>query len=223
MQAQPFPYIVPFCEEAIEILYEDDYLLLINKPAFLLSMPGRNPKNKDSVITRLQSDFPSASLVHRLDLDTSGIMIIPKSKPTHAGISRQFQQRLVQKSYTAVVWGHLEKSEGCIELPIKKDWENTPLQKICHEEGKSATTFYKVLNRQHNPAATRVELYPITGRTHQLRIHCQSIGHPILGCDLYASDEAFHLSKRLMLHATTIAFKHPVTHRRITGFSPLPF
>lgn len=223
MQAQAFPYIVPFCETEIEILYQDDHLLLINKPDLLLSMPGMHPKNKDSVITRLLKDFPSAGLVHRLDLDTSGIMIIPLSKPVLSHISRQFQERTVEKDYTAVLYGHLEADEGSINLPIAKDRANTPLQKICYETGRASLTHYSVIERLDEPFSTRVLFKPVTGRSHQLRIHSREIGHPILGCDLYASDEAFFMANRLMLHATSIAFEHPVTHDRIEGYCKPPF
>lgn len=224
MQPQPFPYIVPPCEEQIGILYEDDQLILIDKPAGLLSMPGRHPLNKDSVISRLRKEYPSASLVHRLDLDTSGIMIIPKTKAIHADIARQFQLRTIQKRYTAIVSGHLEKPEGSIELPVKKDWENPPLQMISLEHGKAALTKYRVLKEMNTPApCSRMALHPVTGRTHQLRIHCKAIGHAILGCDLYAEDDVFHLSRRLMLHATEITFTHPKTGLAITGNSPCPF
>jgi tRNA pseudouridine32 synthase / 23S rRNA pseudouridine746 synthase len=218
MQAQPYPYIVPVCEQEIEILYQDEYLLLINKPDLLLSIPGKLAENKDSVITRLKKIFPSASIVHRLDLDTSGIMIIPLSKPVHAHISKQFEQRLIDKTYTAVLFGHVENDKGIIDLPIAPDWQHRPLQKICQVKGRSSITHYEVLERMEEPYATRVLFKPVTGRSHQLRIHSKEIGHPILGCDLYATDEAFHMAKRLMLHATAISFEHPISHEHIHGY-----
>lgn len=223
MQKQPFPYIVPVCKDNIDILYEDDYLLLINKPAFLLSMPGRHPKNKDSVITRLKLGYPSASLVHRLDLDTSGIMIIPKTKVVHADISKQFQMRKVDKTYIAVVDGLVAQSEGEINLPLKKDWPRPPLQKVCHVEGKASLTQFSVLDRNTTTKETRLSLTPLTGRTHQLRLHCKAIGHPILGCDLYADDNTFNKSKRLLLHAKAIVFVHPVTKKKMEGWCEVPF
>ncbi|MCY4045301.1 MAG: pseudouridine synthase [Cellvibrionales bacterium] len=210
MQPQSFPYIVPICNEKIDILYEDDYLLLIHKPAFLLSMPGRHPDNKDSVITRLTQTWPSASLVHRLDLDTSGIMVIPKTKFVHADISKQFQARSISKTYIAVVDGLLTEAAGTIELPIAKDWQNRPLQKICHDTGKASTTHFKVIEKNTGEKITRLELTPITGRTHQLRIHLSTIGHPILGCDLYATDVAFKKANRLLLHAQKLTLTHPI-------------
>jgi tRNA pseudouridine32 synthase/23S rRNA pseudouridine746 synthase len=223
MQAQPYPYIVPICKQQIDILYQDDYLLLINKPDLLLSIPGKLPENKDSVISRLSRKFPSASIVHRLDLDTSGIMIIPLSKPVHTHISRQFEQRQIEKTYTAILFGHLKDNEGIIDLPIAADWQHRPLQKICHEKGRQSITHYTVLERLQDSTATKVLFKPITGRSHQLRLHSKEIGHPILGCDLYASDEAFRMAKRLMLHATEIVFEHPVSGEIIRGYSPPPF
>jgi tRNA pseudouridine32 synthase/23S rRNA pseudouridine746 synthase len=141
MQAPP-PYLVPHSREDIRILYEDEHLLLVRKPDLLLSVPGRHPLNKDCLVTRLQPRYPSASIVHRLDLDTSGIMVIPLNKASHAHISRQFQQRQVEKSYQAVVWGVLEQDCGEVDLPIACDWENRPRQLICHERGRQALTRY---------------------------------------------------------------------------------
>jgi tRNA pseudouridine32 synthase/23S rRNA pseudouridine746 synthase len=166
-------------------------------------------------VTRLQRTYPSASIVHRLDLDTSGIMVIPLNKPTHAHISRQFQQRLVEKSYHAVVYGLLREDRGEIDLPIACDWENRPRQIICHERGRPALTRFEVLERHTD--RTRVLLQPVTGRSHQLRIHMRELGHPILGCDMYAHPQALAMAPRLMLHATTLAFEHPTTGERLAG------
>jgi tRNA pseudouridine32 synthase/23S rRNA pseudouridine746 synthase len=214
MQSPP-PYLVPHSREEIRILYEDDDLLLVRKPDLLLSIPGRHPLNKDCLVTRLQRTYPSASIVHRLDLDTSGIMVIPLNKPTHAHISRQFQQRLVEKSYHAVVYGLLREDRGEIDLPIACDWENRPRQIICHERGRPALTRFEVLERHTD--RTRVLLQPVTGRSHQLRIHMRELGHPILGCDMYAHPQALAMAPRLMLHATTLAFEHPTTGEWLAG------
>jgi tRNA pseudouridine32 synthase/23S rRNA pseudouridine746 synthase len=213
MQAPP--YLVPHSKEPIRILYQDDDLLLVRKPDLLLSIPGRHPLNKDCLITRLQAQYPTASIVHRLDLDTSGIMVIPLNKPTHAHISRQFQQRLVEKTYHAIVFGLLEDDRGEIALPIACDWNNRPRQMICHQNGKSALTRFEVLTRGKD--RTRVLLKPVTGRSHQLRIHLRELGHPILGCDMYAHEEALAMAPRLMLHATTLAFEHPATGTWLSG------
>jgi tRNA pseudouridine32 synthase/23S rRNA pseudouridine746 synthase len=209
------PYLVPHSQEEIIILYADDDLLLVRKPDLLLSIPGRHPLNKDCLITRLQQDYPTASIVHRLDLDTSGIMVIPLNKPTHAHISRQFQERKVQKSYHAVVFGVVQQDKGEIDLPIARDWENRPLQVISHERGKNALTHYRVLERHED--RTRLLLQPVTGRSHQLRIHMRELGHPILGCDMYAHETALGMAERLMLHATTLAFEHPASGEWLQG------
>lgn len=211
------PYIVPFCERQVEILYEDDDLLLVNKPDLLLSVPGRHRLNKDCMITRVQQKYPTATVVHRLDLDTSGIMVVALNKDCHRHISRQFQERKVNKSYHAVVYGLVEKDDGSVELPIKTDWENRPLQIICHENGKHALTHYQVLERDTAKNTTRLLLKPHTGRTHQLRIHMREIGHPILGCDMYAHQQALTMAPRLMLHATTLEFEHPTTGDPVLG------
>lgn len=206
---QATPYLVPHSQEKIIILYEDADLLLVRKPDLLLSIPGRHPLNKDCLITRLQQDYPTASIVHRLDLDTSGIMVIPLNKPTHAHISRQFQQREVKKSYHAVVYGVVEQDQGEVNLPIARDWDNRPRQMICHERGKSALTRFEVLQREND--RTRLLLQPVTGRSHQLRIHMRELGHPILGCDMYAHATALAMAARLLLHATRLGFEHPAT------------
>ena len=215
------PYLVPHSQEDIRILYEDDHLLMVRKPDLLLSIPGRHPLNKDCLVTRLQVDYPSASIVHRLDLDTSGIMVIPLDKPTHAHISRQFQRREVEKSYHALVFGRVERDEGEIDLPIARDWANRPRQKICQAHGKSALTRYRVLERLRDH--TRLLLSPVTGRSHQLRIHLSEIGHPILGCDMYAHEAALGMAPRLMLHATTLGFEHPATGEWLEGECPPDF
>ena len=223
MQPQSDPFIVPVCQEEIEVLYQDQYLLLISKPSALLTLSGKHPLNKDSVHFRLVKDFPTATMIHRLDFGTSGILVVALNKEINAHIGKQFQARNVEKTYTAILHGHLADDNGDIEFPIAKDKPNFPLQKICYETGKKAMTSYEVIERLQEPFATKVKFKPTSGRTHQLRIHSSEIGHPILGCDLYATDEAFFMAKRLMLHATTIEFDHPVTGERLKGFSPCPF
>ena len=221
MQPQADPFIVPLCDDEIKIIYQDEHLLLINKPGILLSISGKHPLNKDSVHFRLVKDYPLATMVHRLDFGTSGIMLVALNKSVNAHLTKQFQTRSVVKYYTALLQGHLENDEGIIEFPIAKD--EFPLQKICHLSGKEAVSYYQVIERLDKPLATRVLFKPLTGRTHQLRIHSREIGHPILGCDLYASDEAFHLSPRLMLHASQLEFDHPISGERIKGICPCPF
>lgn len=223
MISKPDTFIAPPCLEEIEILFQDEHLLLINKPSGLLSLSGKNPLNKDSVHFRLVQDFPTATLVHRLDFGTSGIMVIALNKAVNAYISNQFQAGTIDKTYTALLHGHVEKESGTIELPIAKDPPNFPLQKICFTTGKPALTHYAVIERTESPAVTRVLFTPISGRTHQLRIHSRKIGHPILGCDLYNNPDSFAMASRLMLHATTIEFDHPITGERIRGVSACPF
>ncbi len=223
MQPQADPFIVPPCHDDIEILYQDEYLLLINKPSLLLSLSGKHPLNKDSVHYRLVQDVPDATLVHRLDFGTSGLLVVALNKSVNANLMRQFQQRTVKKTYSALLQGHLREDAGCIALPISKDKTNFPLMKICHQSGKSAVSHYWVEERLENLDATRVRFQPVTGRTHQLRIHSRELGHPILGCDLYANDPAFFMADRLMLHATHLEFDHPISGERIDAYCPCPF
>jgi tRNA pseudouridine32 synthase/23S rRNA pseudouridine746 synthase len=223
MQPQADPFIVPLCTEEIEVLYRDEYLLLINKPSGLLTLSGKHPLNKDSVHFRLVKDFPTATMIHRLDFGTSGILIVALNKAVNAHIGKQFQDRSVTKSYTAILHGDVAAESGCVDLPIAKDRPNFPLQKICYESGKRAVSNYQVVERLQDPVRTRVTFRPVSGRTHQLRIHSRELGHPILGCDLYATDEAFFMADRLMLHASHIEFEHPINGERINGFSPCPF
>lgn len=223
MQPQADPFIVPECRDEISILFQDEYLLLINKPSGLLSLSGKHLLNKDSVHFRLVQNFPTATLLHRLDFGTSGIMMVALNKSVNAHIGKQFQEGTVTKIYTAMLHGHVSSDTGIIEFPIAKDTENFPLQKICYVTGKKALTHYEVIERLENPKRTRILFSPISGRTHQLRIHSREFGHPTLGCDLYATDEAFFMAPRLMLHATAIEFKHPITNEKITGVCNCPF
>ena len=223
MQPQADPFIVPVCEEQIDILYQDQDILLINKPTRLLSLSGKHPLNKDSVHYRLVKNFPTATLVHRLDFGTSGIMLVALNKAVNGLLTKQFQMRTIHKTYTALLHGDVADDEGYINFPIAKDRVNFPLQKICETEGKNAQTYYQVAQRHLNTEITRVVFTPITGRTHQLRIHSQAFGYPILGCDLYATDEAFFMANRLMLHATSLEFEHPVTGDKMNGQCPCPF
>ncbi|MFT4767692.1 MAG: tRNA pseudouridine32 synthase/23S rRNA pseudouridine746 synthase [Glaciecola sp.] len=215
------PYLVPHSPEPVRLIYADDHLLLIHKPDLLLSVPGRHPLNYDCMITRLQERFPDALVVHRLDLDTSGLMMVARGKASQGALSRLFQERAVEKHYRAWVSGTVSADEGKVEFSIARDWENRPLQKICEETGKKSLTYFKVLAREEGNSL--LELQPATGRTHQLRIHCREMGHPILGCDMYAPPAILGSAPRLMLHATRIAFAHPFTGRKIVGHCPAPF
>ena len=215
------PYLVPHSQAPIRIFYEDRDLLLVDKPHHLLSVPGRHPLNHDSLIRRLQPRYPDVQAVHRLDLDTSGLMVVPKRRESLSELGRQFQRRQIEKEYTAIVWGEMEDDGGAIELPIATDWPNRPKQMICEERGKHALTRFEVLNRGDNRSL--VKLMPVTGRSHQLRIHMQSLGHPIIGCDMYAHPEALDASDRLLLHATRLKLCAPSTGNWLSAFSPIPF
>lgn len=215
------PYIVPHSQNAIPVLYEDNDLLIVDKPHLLLSVPGRHPVNRDSLISRLSHRYPGVNAVHRLDLDTSGLLIVPRTRDALAEISRHFQARSVTKAYTALVWGIVAEDRGAIDLPIARDWINRPKQKICSEAGKPSLTHYEVLAR--GTQQTLLRLIPVTGRSHQLRIHLRELGHPILGCDMYAHPKALAAAPRLMLHATRLGFCHPRTGDWLESFSPAPF
>ena len=223
MMAPLDTFVAPVCHEEIKILFQDEDILLINKPSGLLSLSGKNPLNKDSVHFRLVQKFPSATLAHRLDFGTSGIMLVALSKAVNAQLTKQFQNRTVKKTYVSLLMGHLTNDQGVIDAPIAKDKDLFPRLKICHETGKSASSFYRVLERLQKPLSSRVLFEPKTGRTHQLRLHSYEIGHPILGCDLYGSEQSQALADRLMLHAQTLVFDHPVTGERMQGESPCPF
>ncbi len=216
-------FIAPPCLDELELLYQDDCILIINKPSKLLSLSGKNPLNKDSVHFRLVQDFPTATLVHRLDYGTSGIMIVALNKAANGHLTKQFQQRTVVKHYKAVLRGHLANDAGAIDYPIAKDNAIFPRLKICSESGKPALTHYIVDERLSSPTRSVVSFTPATGRTHQLRIHAQAIGHPILGCDLYGDDESFGLADRLMLHAQSLEFVHPRTSDVTNAVSPATF
>lgn len=182
--------------------------MVVNKASGLLSVPGRAPENKDSVMTRIQADFPTAESVHRLDMATSGVIVVALTKAAERELKRQFRERKPKKSYIARVWGHLAQDEGLIDLPLICDWPNRPKQKVCYETGKPSQTLYQVLSRDAD-GSTRVKLSPITGRSHQLRVHMLAIGHPILGDGFYAHPEAKAMASRLQLHAQELCITHP--------------
>ncbi|OAT17926.1 ribosomal large subunit pseudouridine synthase A [Buttiauxella noackiae ATCC 51607] len=213
-------FIAPPCHDKVEILYQDEHLVLINKPSGLLSLSGKNPQNLDSVHHRLVKTFPGCTLVHRLDFGTSGLMVIARNKAINAALCQQFSQRAVTKVYSALLCGHLDNNEGVIDAPIAKDPALFPLMSICAINGKPARSGYRVIERFYHELEngtllplTRVELTPETGRTHQLRIHCQQLGNPILGCDLYGGLllPGTEQTPRLMLHASELHFVHPAS------------
>ncbi|RJF53094.1 bifunctional tRNA pseudouridine(32) synthase/23S rRNA pseudouridine(746) synthase RluA [Serratia inhibens] len=200
------PYNPP--QDPMHILYQDEHIIVVNKASGLLSVPGRAPENKDSLMTRIQADFPAAESVHRLDMATSGVIVVALNKAAERELKRQFRDREPKKSYIARVWGHLENDEGLVDLPLICDWPNRPLQKVCFETGKAAQTEYLVLSHDAD-GSTRVKLTPITGRSHQLRVHMLALGHPILGDGFYAHPEAKAMAPRLQLHAQELRITHP--------------
>lgn len=205
-----------------DILYQDDDFIVLNKPANLLSVPGRGPEKQDCLSARVQAEFPNALIVHRLDYDTSGIILMALNKPAQSNISRLFQEREVSKTYIAIVQGHIKQNAGSIDLPMRCDYERRPLQIIDHEQGKSALTHWKVLEQYENNTS-RIELKPHTGRSHQLRLHMYSLGYPILGDNLYGTPESYAMSKRLLLHAHQLAFSHPFTGQTTEIITQCPF
>lgn len=223
MQPQADPFIVPKCHQQIQLVYQDAHLLIINKPSGLLSLSGKHPLNKDSVHFRLVQDFPTALMVHRLDFGTSGLMVIALNKQINKQICEQFSNRSVQKQYQAVLDGKVLVSTGEINIPIIKDADHFPLQKVCYQTGKQATSQYQVLGYNPKNNTTQVQFTPITGRTHQLRIHSKEIGHPIIGCDLYDLNESYFKADRLMLHASQLVFTHPVSNEKLEFNLPANF
>ncbi|MEX0425768.1 RluA family pseudouridine synthase [Providencia rettgeri] len=225
-------FIAPPCHDEIEIIYQDEHLVLINKPSGLLSLSGKNPQNLDSVHHRLVKIFPDCTLVHRLDFGTSGLMVVARNKAINAALSQQFSQRSVIKIYQALLCGHLGNDEGVIDAAIAKDPAQFPRMSLCEVNGKPARSHYQVIERLYHPVengislpVTRVQLIPETGRTHQLRIHCQKLGYPILGCDLYGGRllQGTEQTPRLLLHASELHFVHPASQKNIKMFSAPPF
>ena len=220
-QAPPALDYQPPTEPWLTILYQDDYLLVVNKPEGLLSTPGRGEGLYDSVEARAKQISPYAELAHRLDMATSGVLVVTLRKDAERSIRMQFQNRQTRKVYIAQVWGCPTETEGEINLPLICDWPNRPLQKVCYERGKPSLTHYRVL--ETNGKTSRLELNPITGRSHQLRVHLQALGHPILGDRFYSQGEALATSSRLLLHAQELEISHPITEERMTFTAPCPF
>lgn len=217
-----FQYSPP-AHTQLDILYEDGDILVVNKPAGLLSVPGRGPEKQDCQISRVHMTHPSALIVHRLDMATSGILLLALNKSIHRQLSALFAQRHVKKHYVALVHGRLMDESGRIDKPMRCDWPNRPKQIIDLAQGKSALTDYRVEEYYHTDDISRLLLKPLTGRTHQLRLHCQSIGHSIVGDALYGTETVTGACDRLCLHASMIEFQHPVSLERITIFSEVPF
>jgi len=208
--------------EAIGIVHVDDQLLVVDKPSGLLSVPGRGEAKQDCVITRLQANWPEAMIAHRLDMSTSGLLVVARGEAMQREMYRLFRERAVDKRYIATVAGLVVPDIGEIDLPLICDWPNRPRQMVSHTMGKPSMTRFRVLVRSPDQDATVVELEPVTGRSHQLRVHLAALGHPILGDDLYAGPAA-NRAARLLLHAAEIAFPHPADGQRVVFRSPAPF
>ena len=223
-------FVAPPCNDVVCILYQDSQLLLIDKPSGLLSLSGKNPLNWDSVHYRLVHGqpgvtpaFPEAKLAHRLDLGTSGVMAVALTGASATSLNKQFQAGTIQKRYFAMLEGWLAADQGQISAPIAKDAQLFPRVKICLATGKASLSEYQVIRRLSEPPRTLVQFTPRTGRTHQLRIHSLSLGHAILGCDLYQSAHSEQLADRLLLHASDLYFVHPDSGEPMHGHSPSPF
>ncbi|WP_018605976.1 pseudouridine synthase [Uliginosibacterium gangwonense] len=216
------PYTPP-PRQALEPIHADDYLVVVDKPAGLLSVPGRGEDKADCMASRVQAEFPDALIVHRLDMATSGLLILARGAVMHRALSMAFEQRKVHKRYVARVAGILEAESGEVALPLICDWPNRPRQKVDFELGKPSLTRYRVLARDPHTHTSCVELEPVTGRSHQLRVHMQQLGHPILGDDLYAPPEVRDASSRLMLHAEQLDITHPADGRHMLFRSATPF
>jgi tRNA pseudouridine32 synthase / 23S rRNA pseudouridine746 synthase len=206
----------------LDLVYFDDALLMVNKPAGLLSVPGRGADKADSLATRVQNIFPDARSVHRLDMDTSGLLVFARGADMHRRLSLLFRERMIRKLYIAMVTGQFACNMGEVDLPLASDWPNRPRQKINFAWGKGSLTRYRVLAHDAVNDITRVELEPVTGRTHQLRVHMAAIGHPIVGDRLYGG-KAGASAQRLLLHAGILSFIHPVSAKPLNWVCESPF
>lgn len=206
--------------DPLEVLHEDAEVLLVNKPEGLLSVPGKGPHLADCLMARVQAAFPDALLVHRLDRDTSGVMIFALTPHAQRHLGLQFEKRMTQKTYVARVWGTPPEKTGTVDLPLIVDWPNRPRQMVCHDTGKPAQTDWRLL--RSDGETSRIRLHPRTGRSHQLRVHMLALGHPILGDPFYATGPARDFP-RMMLHSEELRFKHPQGGRSMKIRAKTPF
>ncbi|MFZ3583277.1 pseudouridine synthase [Loktanella sp. DJP18] len=207
-------------QDPLVVLHDDHEVILVDKPAGLLSVPGKGEHLTDCLIARVQAVFPTALLVHRLDRDTSGVMIFALTPHAQRHLGLQFEKRQTKKTYVARVWGKVEEATGTVDLPLIVDWPNRPLQMVDHDNGRSAVTDWRRLKRSE--AETRMRLMPKTGRSHQLRVHMLAMGHPILGDPFYATGAARDFP-RLMLHSESLQFRHPDGGAPVKVTAPAPF
>lgn len=208
MKAPPLVYQPP-ATDPLPILFQDAYMLVVNKPAGLLSVPGRLDEHKDSLFTRLQAVYPDVLTVHRLDMATSGLMVFARGKAAHRTLSIAFEKRQIHKRYLARVWGRPDQPSGRVDLPLITDWPNRPRQMVDFEIGKPSQTEWTLLSSDDQTSL--VKLSPVTGRSHQLRVHMAEIGHPILGDQFYGTPESRAAASRLCLHASELGLAHPET------------
>jgi tRNA pseudouridine32 synthase / 23S rRNA pseudouridine746 synthase len=206
----------------LDVVLLDDSFIVVNKPGGLLSVPGRGPDKADCQSARVQAEFPDALVVHRLDMETSGLMVFARSIDAQRALNRAFEQRLVEKYYAAVVTGLVDNDQGTVDLPLICDWPNRPRQMVDHAIGKPSTTHYVVLARDKTQQQTRVGLAPVTGRSHQLRVHMASLGHAIIGDSLYSQTPP-PAGQRLLLHAAKLSFPHPDRSDVVSCVSSVPF
>ncbi len=211
----------PPMDPHIDVQYVDNDILLLNKQSGLLTVPGKGDHLSDCLEKRAQEKYADALIVHRLDMDTSGLIVLGRGKYAHRHLSLQFQNRNVDKQYIALVHGRVTDDAGEIDLPLICDWPNRPKQMVDHEQGKPSQTRWQVIERDNDK--TRLLLTPLTGRSHQLRVHLKEIGHPILGDRFYAHGEALNMSERLCLHAKSITIMHPVKKEKMTFGHPAAF
>jgi tRNA pseudouridine32 synthase/23S rRNA pseudouridine746 synthase len=219
----PIMTYTPPMDPYLPIVHADDHVMVVNKPTGLLSVMGRDPKNRDSVATRAREVYDDARIVHRLDMPTSGLLVLGRGVDAHRHLSMQFQNRQTDKVYIADIWGMISDDTGEVDVPLIADWDSRPLQKVCFDTGKTALTRWEVIARYPDENYTRVKLLPHTGRSHQLRVHMMHIGHPILGDEFYANGDAMTARERLALHAHTLSFFHPDGGRRVSFEAPIPF
>lgn len=205
----------------LEIIYQDKDILVVNKPSGLLSVPGRATEHHDSVYSRVLAEYPNAQVVHRLDMATSGVIVVALRRNAEKELKRQFRDRETKKTYYARVAGHMKQQKGSVDLPLICDWPNRPKQKVDHEIGKPSLTHFDVIS--YAKRSTLVKLTPITGRSHQLRVHMMAIGHPILGDNFYADPLAKRLASRLLLHAHELTIKQPYSGKELTFNCKVPF
>lgn len=216
------PVAVRPVPQGIEIVTIDDAFIVANKPSGLLSVPGRGLDKTDCLSARVQAEFPVALVVHRLDMETSGLMVFARNLDAQRALNRAFEQRLVEKYYVAIVTGTVDSDQGTINLPLICDWPNRPRQVVDHAIGKPSTTHYVVLARDETLMQTRVGLTPITGRSHQLRVHMASLSHAIIGDSLYSVNPPPD-GQRLLLHAAKLGFPHPLSGEPVNCVSDVPF